>query len=413
MPGRRPVASEAAPCRPSSRSGAPAVSVVVVGLDQRQAPLELLERVTIGDDALDKALCNLRDRSNLSEVAVLSTCQRTEIYAVVERFHDGVAELAGVSGHDGGRPARHLPGAPDGQVRRRRGRPPVRGGRRSRVGGGGGVEVLGQVRRAWERARPSGRRARCWPPCSAMRSRPASGSGRRPPSPAASTSLSHGAVALAAEQARPAGVVGGLAGSRVLVIGAGEMGEGVLAALAARPPGERPAAVTVANRTPSRARDAARRPGRRRFRVHLRAGRLRPSGRPGGLAPRHLLLGGDDAGGARRPPGDRGPPGGGLGRPAARRRPGRAPQRRPRGRGAGRRHPARHGRADGRGGRGPSRAARPRCRDAGDIVAAEDSTATRSPPGPAARPPWCRPCGPGPRRPARRRSSAAGRAGAT
>ena len=45
------------------------------------------------EEALGKTLGALRDRSNLSEVVVLSTCLRTELYAVVERFHEGVADL--------------------------------------------------------------------------------------------------------------------------------------------------------------------------------------------------------------------------------------------------------------------------------------------------------------------------------
>ena len=69
------------------------VSVIVVGLEQRQSPLDLLERVAVPESALPKALGRLRDQSNLSEAVILSTCLRTEVYAVVERFHDGVAEL--------------------------------------------------------------------------------------------------------------------------------------------------------------------------------------------------------------------------------------------------------------------------------------------------------------------------------
>ena len=71
------------------------MSVVVVGLEQQQAPLELIERVAISDEALGKTLAELGERANLAEVVVLSTCLRTEIYAVVERFHEGVEELRG------------------------------------------------------------------------------------------------------------------------------------------------------------------------------------------------------------------------------------------------------------------------------------------------------------------------------
>jgi len=69
------------------------VSVVVVGLEQRLAPLDLLEQVAIGDADLPKALHRLRDRSNCAEAVVLSTCLRTEVYAVVDRFHDAVQDL--------------------------------------------------------------------------------------------------------------------------------------------------------------------------------------------------------------------------------------------------------------------------------------------------------------------------------
>jgi len=62
------------------------------------------------------------------------------------------------------------------------------------------------------------------------------------------TSLSHGAVALAADCRS-----GGLAGARVLVVGAGEMGEGVTQALA----GRGLAALAIANRTPDRAEAVA------------------------------------------------------------------------------------------------------------------------------------------------------------
>ncbi|MGH8997719.1 MAG: glutamyl-tRNA reductase, partial [Acidimicrobiales bacterium] len=84
------------------------MSVVVVGLEQRQAPLDLLEQVSVGENALAKALGMLADRANLSEAVVLSTCLRTEVYAVVERFHDGVAELQEFFAAIGGLPVEAL-----------------------------------------------------------------------------------------------------------------------------------------------------------------------------------------------------------------------------------------------------------------------------------------------------------------
>jgi glutamyl-tRNA reductase len=61
--------------------------VIVVGIEQREVPLHLLEQVAVTESALPKALATLRDRSNLSEAVIVSTCLRTEVYAVVERFH--------------------------------------------------------------------------------------------------------------------------------------------------------------------------------------------------------------------------------------------------------------------------------------------------------------------------------------
>src|SRR3546814_1611022 len=51
-------------------------------LNHRTTPLDLLERMTIGDAALTKALHDLTSREDVSEAVVLSTCNRTEIYAL-------------------------------------------------------------------------------------------------------------------------------------------------------------------------------------------------------------------------------------------------------------------------------------------------------------------------------------------
>jgi glutamyl-tRNA reductase len=69
------------------------VSVVVVGLEHHRTSLDILERAVVPETEMSKTLASLRDRSNLLEVVVLSTCLRTELYAVVERFHEGVADL--------------------------------------------------------------------------------------------------------------------------------------------------------------------------------------------------------------------------------------------------------------------------------------------------------------------------------
>jgi len=202
------------------------VSVIVVGLEQRQAPLELLDRVSVTEADTPKALGRLRDRPNLSEAVLLSTCLRTEVYAVVERFHDGVAEiqefLAEVSGSSVDALTEFCTIRFDDDVTDHLFS--VAAGLDSAVLGES--EVLGQVRRAWERAQGEHSSG----PVLGTLFRHAVETGKRVRSETAIargiTSLSHGAVALAADR-RP----GGLAGTRVAVIGAGEMGEGVAQAL--------------------------------------------------------------------------------------------------------------------------------------------------------------------------------------
>ena len=78
------------------------MSVVVIGLQHQQAPLPLLEAVVVSDADLHKVLGALSHRRNLQETVVLSTCLRTEVYSVVDRFHDAVAEVYEVlSEHSG------------------------------------------------------------------------------------------------------------------------------------------------------------------------------------------------------------------------------------------------------------------------------------------------------------------------
>ncbi len=220
------------------------MSVIVVGLEQKTAPLDLLDRVSVTESDTAKALGRLRDQPNLSEAVLVSTCLRTEVYAVVERFHDGVAEIQEFLAERSGSPVDALAGYCairfDDDVTEHLFA--VASGLESAVLGES--EVLGQVRRAWERAQGE---AASGPVLGAL-FRHAVETGKRVRSETAIargiTSLSHGAVALAADR-RP----GGLAGARVLVVGAGEMGEGVAQALAGSGVGH----LVVANRTAERA----------------------------------------------------------------------------------------------------------------------------------------------------------------
>ena len=55
------------------------MSVVVVGLNHRTVPLDLLERMTVPASRLPKALADLGSREHVTEAVVLSTCYRIEV----------------------------------------------------------------------------------------------------------------------------------------------------------------------------------------------------------------------------------------------------------------------------------------------------------------------------------------------
>jgi glutamyl-tRNA reductase len=66
------------------------VSVLVVGLSHKTAPVATLERAAITGDALSKLLQDVAYLPDVAEVFVVSTCNRVEVYADVDRFHAGV-----------------------------------------------------------------------------------------------------------------------------------------------------------------------------------------------------------------------------------------------------------------------------------------------------------------------------------
>src|SRR3712207_575858 len=69
------------------------MSIVVVGVNHRTAPIELLERLAISPEELPKALHQLDTFEHVLEGAILSTCNRVEVYAVVSKFHAGTQDV--------------------------------------------------------------------------------------------------------------------------------------------------------------------------------------------------------------------------------------------------------------------------------------------------------------------------------
>src|SRR5437867_4251040 len=69
------------------------MSVLVVGITYRKAPVEVLERFAFDPPTLAKGLHQLAGLEHVREGAILSTCNRVEVYALVSGFHAGLAEL--------------------------------------------------------------------------------------------------------------------------------------------------------------------------------------------------------------------------------------------------------------------------------------------------------------------------------
>lgn len=78
------------------------MSLLVVGLSHRSAPVSVLERAAIAPEARGKLLQNTVSAEPAGEAAVLSTCNRIELYADVDKFHAGVAELSTLLAQHGG-----------------------------------------------------------------------------------------------------------------------------------------------------------------------------------------------------------------------------------------------------------------------------------------------------------------------
>ena len=64
-----------------------------LGISYRSAPVELLERLALTDDAFPKAYRRLADQASVDEGVILSTCNRVEIYASVPSYHAGFQAL--------------------------------------------------------------------------------------------------------------------------------------------------------------------------------------------------------------------------------------------------------------------------------------------------------------------------------
>jgi glutamyl-tRNA reductase len=229
------------------------MSIVVLGVNYHTSPVTLLEKVMIPVHAMSEALRELSNHSDIREVVVLSTCNRTEVYAVAERFHaahtDILEFLCTTSGLSADEITPHLYSQFDDDAVVHLFE--VAAGIDSAVLGE--TEIVGQVRDAWDFAMKQGTSRSTlnllfrYALESGKRARTETGISR------STASVAHAAVEMAEE------ILGTLSGKRVLVVGAGEMGEGVAGALS-RAGTE---SITVLNRTAARAEALAEKIGAR------------------------------------------------------------------------------------------------------------------------------------------------------
>ncbi|MCS7483002.1 glutamyl-tRNA reductase [Umezawaea endophytica] len=221
------------------------MSVLVVGLSHRTAPVPVLERVTVSEPDLGKVLEELLRSPSVSEAMLLSTCNRVEVYAVVETFHGGMNDVVGVlAAQAGAEPAElfehlyvHYAAAAVEHVFR------VAGGLDSMVVGE--AQILGQLRSSYTTADAAGTVGRALHELAQNALRV----GKRVHT---ETGIDHAGASVVSEALSDAEAVlsgssgtAGLAGRRALVVGAGSMGGLATAHLRRAGIGE----VVIANRT--------------------------------------------------------------------------------------------------------------------------------------------------------------------
>ena len=231
------------------------MSVLVVGLSHKSAPVSTLERAAVSGDTLAKLLHDVARLPDIAETFVISTCNRVEVYAEVGRFHGGVAGVCDLLSRYSGIPAAELTSSlyvhyEDRAVQHLLA---VSSGLESMVVGED--QILGQVRTALKVAGDNGTLGRSLRDLGRLALR----TGKRARAETGIDRLGLSLVSVGIELAAPplrekqeklgSNGPGRLSGLHVLVVGAGAM-SGLAVATAAR---EGAARVTVANRTRARA----------------------------------------------------------------------------------------------------------------------------------------------------------------
>jgi glutamyl-tRNA reductase len=230
------------------------VSVLVVGLSHRSAPVSVLERAAVGGDELGKLLRDVFQAEHVAGTFVVSTCNRVEVYAEVAKFHAGVSAICELLSRHSGIPTNDLTQHlyvhyEDRAVQHLLS---MTCGLESMVVGE--AQILGQVRQSLALARKKGTLGRVLDDLGAVALRAGKRAHAETEIDRAGVNLVTVGTGLAAARLRP-GRAGAadpgspLAGLAVLVVGAGSMSS-LAVATAARLGAT---SITVANRTRERA----------------------------------------------------------------------------------------------------------------------------------------------------------------
>src|SRR5215475_5838015 len=219
------------------------MSVLAVGLSHASAPVTTLERAVVSGDAQVKLLQDVFSAENVAGSLVLSTCNRIEVYAEVDRFHGGVAAICELLARHSGLPLSELSVSAylhyeDRAVQHLL---TVACGLESMVVGES--QILGQVREAVNNARQHGTLSHELSDVSRLALR----AGRRAHAETGIDAAGQSLVSLGLGLAAKGN--GSLGGLRVLVIGAGSMSSLAVATAARQGAGD----VVIANRTSVRA----------------------------------------------------------------------------------------------------------------------------------------------------------------
>jgi glutamyl-tRNA reductase len=225
------------------------MSVLAVGLSHASAPVTTLERAVVSGDAQVKLLQDVFASENVAGSLVLSTCNRIEVYAEVDRFHGGVAAICELLALYSGLPVSQLTKSAylhydDRAVQHLLA---VACGLESMVVGES--QILGQVRQAVRIARQHGTLSRELSDVSRLALR----AGRRAHAETGIDAAGQNLVSMGLDLAARAHDTEALQGLSVLVIGAGSMSSLAVATAVRHKAGQ----VVVANRTPGRAQRLA------------------------------------------------------------------------------------------------------------------------------------------------------------